>query len=434
MKKKGFTLIELLVSIVIISLVLAFITSFVINLKDQKGSIDFNVQDSITRTSISKELNEFANEYKIESIVRNSDKKITINYKNGVVGVLEINGNTLKYFNDSNLVLVKSLTQKDVKFEQINYYSGDENYYKSYSNKKFFRYVIKTSLDQELEASSMTATESWGYSNVPTSTNDNQTSCTPIEESCSSNLDVVNSHKKITCEVSTWNRVGKECKATSYSFVKNNPTPTVQQNCTNSVVSLPSTCSAANVDKTYITACRVNCRKNATATNAMGKCFCVDADTCRGATCDIGSFNTENRCLIACNNLGGSVSQYVEPMTVYTCSEGELLNNSCYKYNQTSCASGWGISAYRPETSTCIATYEFSNINDTTNVDCTSDLTSTEQVPSICSQNAVGSYLTSCQASKYIQQTYTCEVTTFSNVQDFVTSLHNDIEVIYYGN
>lgn len=147
--KKGFSLIELLVSIVIISLTLVFITAFVQNLKNEKGNINFNVQDSISKTSISKELNEYANEYGISNIVKKSATKLEITYKTGDVGVVEINNKTVTYKNNSEIVFVKTLTQDTVNFKAIDYNSDSEDYHKIYSNnnKKFFRYVIKTTSD-----------------------------------------------------------------------------------------------------------------------------------------------------------------------------------------------------------------------------------------------------------------------------------------------
>ena len=55
--KKGFSLIELLVSLVIISVVMVFLTSFVLNLRDEKGNVDIDIPMYINQASISRALN-----------------------------------------------------------------------------------------------------------------------------------------------------------------------------------------------------------------------------------------------------------------------------------------------------------------------------------------------------------------------------------------
>lgn len=152
--KKGFSLIELLVSIIIISITLLFITSFLQVLKSNKEGINLNVSDSIDRVSVSKELNESSIKYRIDSILKNSDKKLTINYKNGIIGVIEIinNDKTLKYTENSNIRFVKTLSDSNATYEKVIYDAEDENYYKLYSNsKRFIKYIIKVTTNNNVE-------------------------------------------------------------------------------------------------------------------------------------------------------------------------------------------------------------------------------------------------------------------------------------------
>lgn len=148
--KKGFSLIELLVSLVIISVILVFITSFIVSIKDEKNGLSLNVPVLIDQAAISKILNNDANKNGISSITKNNNNKITITYKDETTGVIEISSSTLKYSKNNNVELIKTL--KNATFSSISFVSSDENYYKNFSNgKKYFKYVINISTGDKIE-------------------------------------------------------------------------------------------------------------------------------------------------------------------------------------------------------------------------------------------------------------------------------------------
>lgn len=130
--KKGFTLIELLVSLVIISMVIIFITAFIVNLKDEKD-VAINIPEIIDKISISKELNNDAIKYGVSNIqLENENKKCTIKYKNDLVRVININGNNIKYTDGDNVIFAKSLPE-GVTFTQIDFDYNNNNYYEDMS-------------------------------------------------------------------------------------------------------------------------------------------------------------------------------------------------------------------------------------------------------------------------------------------------------------
>lgn len=150
--KKGFSLVELLVSLVIISLVMIFISSFILSIKDKKNSFTLNVPTLIDQASISKILNNDANKCEIESIALNSNKKITITYKDETSGIIEIlnNDTTLKYSKDDNLIFIRTL--KTGTFSNISYDNSSDDYYSTFSNDKiFYKYVINISTGENIE-------------------------------------------------------------------------------------------------------------------------------------------------------------------------------------------------------------------------------------------------------------------------------------------
>ena len=147
--KKGFSLIELLVSLVIISIVVVFISAFVLNLRDEKGQLVIDVPYYINQASISKTLNFDAKENGISNVATsNNGKTCTINYGGNSVGVININtsGDTLTYTYNSNVKLVKTLDGKT--FTSIEVPAG---YPKTYGDKKLYKYVIHVSNAEDIE-------------------------------------------------------------------------------------------------------------------------------------------------------------------------------------------------------------------------------------------------------------------------------------------
>ena len=439
--KKGFSLIELLVSIVIISLVLVFITAFVQNLKNEKGNINFNVQDSISKTSISKELNEYANEYGISNIVKNSAKKLTITYKNGDVGVVEINNKTITYKNNSDIVFVKTLTQDTVNFEAIDYNPDSDDYYKEYSNtnKKFFRYVIKTTPGV---STTVQIPNGWGFSNTPTITTKLTSPCTPVEESCSSQSDVTNNHKKFFCYTTEWRKYFRSCVATGYTYSDEIKLQTSGTSCDSDVVSPLPTCNLNNDGTTYTTKCLKTCRHAAKEVEPSdtGTCVCSNSAGDAGLMALVESL-TQAKCKITCNNNYDhcySWKGYVGCNAKYkTCDGvgGTLRGSYCYLDDQTSCSTsnGWTPTEYTPYQQTCVGSYGLTDesLGNLTNTDCTNDVVTS--IPT-CNKNTLGNYLTSCKETKYSKKTYDCVVTSWAASADSVKVSRDDIEVLYYGN
>ena len=148
--KKGFSLIELLVSLVIISAVMVFLTSFVLNLRDEKGEINIDVQANINQASISRALNYDAIEHggicNVE--ITNNGKNCEITYVDEETRQIILNEGTLTYKDGSNIELVKTLNGNKI-FGTIEVPS---NYPKIYGNKMLYKYVISAGgVDKDIE-------------------------------------------------------------------------------------------------------------------------------------------------------------------------------------------------------------------------------------------------------------------------------------------
>lgn len=147
--KKGFSLIELLVSLVIISAVMVFLTSFVLNLRDEKGEINIDVQANINQASISRALNYDAIEHGGICRINISGNTATIKYVDEAEKKIILNNKTLTYNDeDTNKIeLVKTLNgNKNFSSIQI-----PEGYPKKHGNKKLYKYIISTSDGNNIE-------------------------------------------------------------------------------------------------------------------------------------------------------------------------------------------------------------------------------------------------------------------------------------------
>lgn len=148
--KKGFSLIELLVSLVIISAVMVFLTSFVLNLRDEKGEINIDVQANINQASISRALNYDAIKHggicNVE--ITNNGKNCEITYVDEETRQIILNEGTLTYKDGSNIELVKTLNGNKI-FGTIEVPS---NYPKIYGNKMLYKFVISAGgVDKDIE-------------------------------------------------------------------------------------------------------------------------------------------------------------------------------------------------------------------------------------------------------------------------------------------
>lgn len=113
MNKKGFTLIELLVSIVILSIIMVFITSFILNLNGQKGDAQLDLNLLVNQAAISKTINYDAYMYGIDTVNCESTKKCTITFKSGdLIKTIEItdNNKSIKYYDASNVYMIRTLS------------------------------------------------------------------------------------------------------------------------------------------------------------------------------------------------------------------------------------------------------------------------------------------------------------------------------------
>lgn len=141
--KKGFSLVELLVSLVIISIVVVFISSFVLNLRDEKGNVDIDIRLQINKAAISRKLNSDAVFYEgISNITASTvqgGQNLRITYNNGEIRDVRIIGSTLRYLNGSNIELMRTLNGR-ITFSALEVPSG---YPKEYGGKHLYKYVIK---------------------------------------------------------------------------------------------------------------------------------------------------------------------------------------------------------------------------------------------------------------------------------------------------
>lgn len=147
--KKGFSLIELLVSLVIISAVMVFLTSFVLNLRDDKSNVIIDVPAYINQASISRTLNYDAIKHggicNVE--ITNDGKRSDITYVDNETREITLSDDTLVYKNGSNIELIKTLNG-DKNFVSIQI---PNNFPKTHGNKKLHKYVILISDENNIE-------------------------------------------------------------------------------------------------------------------------------------------------------------------------------------------------------------------------------------------------------------------------------------------
>ena len=141
--KKGFTLIELLVSLVIISVTMVFISTFVLNLKDEKGKVIVDIPQKVDQAAISKELNEEAIKYGISNIDCESPLKCTIIYSDGKERLIEISGSTIKYTEESNIIFVRTLNSGT--------FTSIQNDTSLVGGKTLYKYIINVSTGNNVE-------------------------------------------------------------------------------------------------------------------------------------------------------------------------------------------------------------------------------------------------------------------------------------------
>ena len=144
--KKGFSLVELLVSLVIISMVVVFISSFVLNLRDEKGNINIDVKTRINQTSISRRLNYDVIKFGGISDIASDNAEhptYTIIYNSGDIRKLKLsknessNSSTLKYWSgDDDIELLVTLNGTKSFVEELTLTSN------TYGSKTLREYVI----------------------------------------------------------------------------------------------------------------------------------------------------------------------------------------------------------------------------------------------------------------------------------------------------
>ena len=151
--KKGFSLIELLVSLVIISVVMVFLTSFVLNLRDEKGNVDIDIPMHINQAAISRTLNYDAVEYGGICNVTTNGTNAEIIYANTETRQIKLNNRTLTYKDGTKVELAKTL-EGNKSFTSVEVASG---YPKYYGNKILYKYVVSTgSANKDVEVVSYT--------------------------------------------------------------------------------------------------------------------------------------------------------------------------------------------------------------------------------------------------------------------------------------
>lgn len=136
--KKGFSLIELLVSLVIISIVMVFLTSFVLNLRDERGEVNIDIPMYINQASISRALNYDAIEHGGICYININDGNVEVRYSDRVTKKVLLNDNTLTYKKGNEVELVKTLNGNK-QFAPAYVPSG---YPKTYGNKRLQKYII----------------------------------------------------------------------------------------------------------------------------------------------------------------------------------------------------------------------------------------------------------------------------------------------------
>lgn len=110
--KNGFTLIELLVSIVLLSIVMLFMTNFVVSFKNQKEEANVDINLMTNQAVISKAINYDVANLGFTSISCESTIKCTITFDDASTRTIEItdNGTSIKYYNGSTVYLVRTIT------------------------------------------------------------------------------------------------------------------------------------------------------------------------------------------------------------------------------------------------------------------------------------------------------------------------------------
>lgn len=124
MNKKGFTLIELLVSMIILAIIMVFITTFLLNLSNQKNDAQLDLNLLVNQAAISKILNADANIYGIESVTCPSSKKCNVTFKSGesLTKTIEIvnSKKSIKYYDSNKVYMVRTL-EGNREFDTISY-------------------------------------------------------------------------------------------------------------------------------------------------------------------------------------------------------------------------------------------------------------------------------------------------------------------------
>ena len=276
--KKGFTLIELLVSLTIISIVIIFITAFVFDLKDEK-SIVVNVPLLVDQVAISKELNNEAVKYGISNItLESNNKKAILKYKNGLIRTIEINTNTIKYSEGSNILFVKTLPD-GINFTQIEYDSEDDEYHEIMDNTSVCISNEWTASGKECKFDYFgTESNSESIYNCMKTVTDRPSSCnkntagtyvysclknckkSAINGSCSEGS-LSGSYCYLYNQTQCNSNLGWETVYQKYTYTCEEKfsftdfSNTVNSDCSNEVVTLPETCNSSQDLGNYITAC-----------------------------------------------------------------------------------------------------------------------------------------------------------------------------------
>ncbi len=143
MMKKGFTLVELLVSIVLLSIVMLFMTNFVLSFKEQKKESNIDVNLMTNQAAISKTINYDVATYGIDDVECESSIKCTITFDDESSKTIELtnNKNSIKYYNSSNVYLIRTLSSDT--FEEITYSSEELEY------GTFYKIVISLTNNQD---------------------------------------------------------------------------------------------------------------------------------------------------------------------------------------------------------------------------------------------------------------------------------------------
>lgn len=121
--KRGFTLIELLVSVALLSIVMLFMTNFVVDFRNQKKEANIDINLMTNQAIISKTINFDIVNNVFSSISCESSIKCTITFEDASTKTIEItdNGTSVKYYNGSDIDLVRTISSDT--FNEITYSS-----------------------------------------------------------------------------------------------------------------------------------------------------------------------------------------------------------------------------------------------------------------------------------------------------------------------